>query len=165
MSKFGALVLILVLFGAIFYVYNQNVNNVGVKIDKLKLKYTIDEGATPEKLLLFSENLSQLALSSTNTDKKRLEFEAKFWNATGLAKDVAGKLNTGENFTDNCTNEVPTMKTDVKNAQQALNESKLEFELIKDQYTNVEQKDFESRFDNITYSLTASENLLYIFCP
>ena len=29
--------MILILFGAIFYVYNQNVNNVGVKIDKLDI--------------------------------------------------------------------------------------------------------------------------------
>lgn len=165
MSKFGALVLIIILFGAIFYVYNQNVNNVGVKIDKLKLKYTIDEGAAPEKILLFSENLSDMALNSSNVDKKRLEFEAKFWKSTGLAKTVAGALNSGENLTDNCNDSVKDMKLQVASAKSDLLSAKSEYELIKKEYTNLEQKDFESRFDNINYSLTASENLLYIFCP
>jgi len=145
MSKFGALVLIIILLGAVFYVYNQNVNNIGVKIDKLKLKYTIGEGASADKILLFSEDLSKMAKDSSNVDKKRLEFESKFWYSAGLAKEVSSKLGTGDNYSYKCDSEVSTMKTQIKTAIQGLKEAKLEYELIKPEYTNLEQKDFEAR--------------------
>jgi len=165
MSKLGAFLIIVLLFGAIFYVYDLNTNNVGVKIEKLKLKYTIGDNASPEKILSFSDDLSTLANSATSTDKKRLVFESKLWSATGTAKDVAGKLGSGDNFADNCKTEVPQMKTQVKNAMQDLQEAKTDFELIKTQYSNVDQQDLVSRFSNVEYSLGVSEDILYIFCP
>lgn len=165
MSKFGALLLVIIILGLVFYVYNTNINDVGVKIEKLKLKYTIGENASAEKILLFSEDLMQLAENSKDKDKKRLVFESKLWYAAGTAKKVAEILGTGENFTDNCADEMKEIKKQIESAKKSLAEAKEEFDLIKDLYTTVEQKDFAVRFSNVEYSLTTSENIAYIFCP
>jgi hypothetical protein len=165
MSKLIAVIFVIILFGAIFYVYNQNVNDIGVKIDKLKLKYTIGDGASAEKILLFSNDLSTMAQNSSKADKKRLEFESKFWNVAGIAKEVATTVGNGDNYAYKCNSDIAKMKTQIKTAEQIMKDAKVGYELIKDQYTNLEQKEFESQFVNINYSLTSSENILFIFCP
>lgn len=165
MSKFIAFVAIVVLLGAIFYVYDMNTNNAGVKIDKLKLKYTIGENASPDKMISFSEDLSNLANDFKDSDKAQMLFESKFWNSTGLAKETAFYLSDGDNYSDNCADTVKDMKEKVKIAKQNLNDAKIQFELIKDKYSNVEQQDFYSRFSGVEYSLQVSEDLLYVFCP
>lgn len=165
MSKFLALIIIILLFGAIFYVYNVNTNNVGVKIEKLKLKYTIGENASSDQILLFSKDLSKMAKTATNSDKKRLVFESKLWSATGIAKNLAGILESGDNFADNCNTNVPSLKQQLKQGLADLKEAKQDYELVKTQYSNVEQKDLESRFSTVEYSLSMSDDLLYIFCP
>ncbi|PIU22467.1 MAG: hypothetical protein COT14_00975 [Candidatus Diapherotrites archaeon CG08_land_8_20_14_0_20_30_16] len=165
MSKFGALVLIIVLLAAIFYVYNLNTSSIGAKIDKLKLKYTIGDSAPPEKILLFSQDLSKLAGQAKDEDKKRLEFEAKYWLAAGTAKELAGKLGTGDNYSYKCTKDAKDMKQNLKEAKESLESAKQYFELVKGQYSNVDQKDFSSRMSNVEYSLQLSEDLLFVFCP
>jgi hypothetical protein len=165
MSKFIAFVAIVVLLGAIFYVYDLNTHNAGVKIDKLKLKYTIGENATSEKMISFSQDLSSIAGDYKDKDKTQMLFESNFWNATGLAKETANYLSVQENYADNCTTSVKDMKENVKTAKQNLNDSKIQFELIKDNYSNVAQDDYYSRFSSVEYSLQVSEDLLYVFCP
>ena len=152
MSKFGAFLLVLILFGAIAYVYTLNTQSIGAKIDKLKFKYSIGESAPPEKILLFSQDLSNLAASAKDEDKKRVEFEAKFWLAAGTAKKLAGKLGTGDNYANKCDSEAKDMKKDLMKAKEGLESAKQDFELVKGQYSNVDQKDFLAKMSNIEYS-------------
>lgn len=165
MSKFGAFLIIILLFGAIFYIYDRNTNDVGVKVDKLKLRYTIGENASPEKILQFSQDLSDLANQSNDVDKKQLLFESNLWFSTGISKEIALELSKDEKLTDNCLDTVLEMKNKIKDAKQSLIDAKLEYELIKANYTNVQQQDYDSRFSSIEYSLQLSEDLLFINCP
>lgn len=165
MSKFVAFLMILILFGAVFYVYDLNTNDVGVKIDKLKLKYTIGENASPDKMLQFSQDLSDLATNSKDLDKKKLLFESKLWTAIGLSKEVALKIGSGENLTDNCNDLVLDLQNKIVIAKQSLTNAKTDFEFIKSNYTNVEQQDYNARFSNIEYSLQLSDDVLFITCP
>jgi len=165
MSKFLAFVVIVVLLGAIFYVYDLNANNAGVKIDKLKLKYTIGNNTSPEKMISFSQDLSNVAADYKNADKTQILFESKFWYAAGIAKEIAFELSSGDNFSDNCSNDVKDMKANIVTAKQSINDAKIQFEQIKDKYSNVEQQDVYNRFSGIEYSLQVNEDLLYIFCP
>jgi hypothetical protein len=94
MSKIFTILIIILLLGAVYYVYDTNTNNVGMKIDKLKLKYTLEDNASPESILLFSQELSSLSKEETDLDKSRLEFESSFWLALGNVKDLTWKINS-----------------------------------------------------------------------
>lgn len=165
MGKFFAVLLIIVLFVGIYYIYDINARDVGVKIDKLKLKYTIGENAPPEKILLFANELDKLSLNAENKDKKVLFFEANYWKAVGVAKEVSAVIGSADIGIIECGTDDITMKNKLADAQVNLKTAKTEYELIKSHYSNVGQQDFEAKLENLQYSLDMSENLIFILCP
>jgi len=165
MSRLFAILFVVILFGAIFYVYDMNASDPGVKIEKLKLKYTIGDNASPDKILSFSEDLYNLSRDSQDLEKMRYEFESSLWEATGIAKDIAGELNTGYNFADNCLDDSKEMLIRLTKAKQSLENAKALFDNVSSEYTNIEIQDLEYRFSNVEYSINVSSDILFIYCP
>ncbi len=165
MSKIFAVFFVLILCGAIFYIYNLNTSNVGVQIDKLKVKYTIGYDASPEKILLFSEDLSNLSKTKTDLDKKRLEFESKLWSGIGYGKEISTLFIEKKNLTDNCDDLIKDAKQKIVLGKENIESAKKEFLIVKDLYNNVEQEEITAKIDNVIYSLAISEDLAYINCP
>jgi hypothetical protein len=165
MSKFFTVLIILLLLGAVYYIYDANTNNVGMKIDKLKVKYTIENNASPESILLFSQELSSLSNKEQDLDKQRLEFEASFWLVLSNVKDLTWKINSYKSLEAYCDTEVKDLKKLALISKSNLVIAKENFAAISSVYDNLQKQDFELKFDNIEYNLQVNEDLLYIYCP
>jgi hypothetical protein len=165
MSKIFTILIIILLLGAVYYVYDTNTNNVGMKIDKLKLKYTLEDNASPESILLFSQELSSLSKEETDLDKSRLEFESSFWLALGNVKDLTWKINSYKSLEAYCDAEVKDFKNLANIAKSNLNIAKQKYLVAQTAYDNLQKQDFELKLENVEYNLQVNEDLLYIYCP
>lgn len=165
MSKFFTFLIIILLLGAVYYIYDSNTNNVGMKIEKLKLKHTLEDNASPESILLFAQDLSRLSKEQKDLDKVRLEFEASFWLTLSNIKDLTWKINSYKSLEAYCDSEVKDFKNLANIATSNLNISKQKYLLAQNAYDNLQKKDFELKFENMIYNLQVNEDLLYIYCP
>ena len=132
-----------------------------MKIDKLKLKYTLEENASPESILLFSQELSDLSKSEKDLDKSRLEFESKFWLALANSKELTWKINLYKSLEAYCDAEVKDLKNLASVAKSNLNVAKQKYVLAEKAYNNLEKQDFV-KIENVEYNLQVNEDLLYL---
>ncbi len=165
MAKVIAFLFLIIVLAGIFYVYYTNTTDVGIQVEKIKLKYSIGDATAPEQILLFASELDKLSLSAKDQDKMRLLFESNFWNSVGLSKSVAEVLGSAEIGVLQCGKDDKSIKEKVANAKQSIVDAKEDFKLIKTSYTNTEQKEFEVKIENIEYSIFVSENVIFTLCP
>ncbi len=165
MAKILAFLFLIIVLAGIFYVYYVNTTNVGIQVEKIKLKYAIGDATSPEQILLFASELDKLSLGAKDLDKVRLLFESNFWNAVGLSKSVADVLGSSDIGILQCGKDDKSLKEKISQGKQSLADAKEYFESAKTAYTNTEQKEFEVKLENIDYSLFVSENVIYTLCP
>lgn len=165
MSKFFTILIIILLLGAVYYIYDANTNNLGMKIDKLKVKYSLEDNASPESILLFSQDLSKLSKEEKDLDKQRLEFESSYWLALSNLKDLTWKMNSYKSLESYCDSEVKEFKILASITKTNLDIAQEKYLAINHVYDNLKKQDYQSRFDNMEYNLQINEDLLYIYCP
>lgn len=165
MAKIIAFLFLIIVLAGIFYVYYVNTTDVGIQVEKIKLKYSIGDTTSPEQILLFASELDKLSLGAKDLDKARLLFESNFWNSVGLSKSVADVLGSSDIGILQCGKDDKSLKEKISEGKQSLADAKEDFESAKTQYTNTEQKEFEVKLENIDYSLFVSENVIFTLCP
>ena len=87
MNKTGAFIILVLIFGIIGYVYYTNLGNVGIQIQKLKLKYAISPNSNADTIYNFSKELDTITPSNTE-QKKILNFEKNYWLAVAINKKI-----------------------------------------------------------------------------
>lgn len=166
MSKLGAFIILIILIGVVGYIYYQNSNDVGVKIDKLKLTYAISPNSDPANLILFSEKLSQI--STTNKSQKDLvDFESNYWYAVGLNKEITKYMSKDGLFGKNCFADAEFKKIVINSstAKTYINTALQQFQTAKTSYTSSEIADWEKRLANLANTIQINYDILYTICP
>jgi len=165
MSKFGAFIILLILIGVVGYIYYQNTNDIGVKIEKLKLRYAISPASDPESIMSFSEAMGDLSVT-TAKQRQQVEFEKNYWSTVSINKAITKYMTNDGLFGKDCKD--TEFSRIVKNAETAktnFNTTSTLYDYAKNTYNISKQKDWENKLDALAYAIQVNYDVLYTICP
>jgi len=168
MSKLFTIIIILILIGVVGYVYYKNTSDIGIQIERLKLKFAIGPNSDPDSLLSFSKAIGAL---QTSDEKQRniIEFEKYYYYALAENKTATKYLvyAKGTVFSVNCNfdEDFKTSQISIADAKEYINAAESTYLLAKSSYLIDEQEFWENSISALKDAINTNENIFYIACP
>ena len=166
MNKAGAFIILILILGVIGYVYYTNTGNVGVQIQKLKLKYAISPNSNADTIYHFSQDLGKITPSNVE-QKKILNFERNYWIAVSINKKITRFLYNKENvYAIDCKNpKINSLRNDLKTEKDKIKMAKTLFNEIKEKYPEKTREEFEASLNNLDSASNYLSGVISVSCP
>ena len=167
MKKTVAFIILIVLIVVVGTIYYQNSSDVGVKIDRLKLKHAITSNSTPESLMSFSNELGAIK-TEAGLESNLVSFEKNYWGSVSLNKKGANFLTRREGlFGIECgkDQDFDSVVAAMNNSKTYLDSATALYSEVRDEYTVKDQEDWDLRLKSLDSSILVNSNLLFTICP
>jgi hypothetical protein len=169
MKKAIAFILLIIVLGAIGYIYLVNQTDLSVQIERLKLQHAIGHSSSPESIIIFSETLVKEINTENGIDETKLQFESYYWAAQGYNKKMAKYINKEKNrmYSVDCQKDEGMLEAieNYESANTNLNRANESFVLVRDDFKIIEKEDLYNKLEGLEKAIEINSAFLESACP